>query len=798
MGSPFKEIAGTLSRGGFHVLPIKAEDKRPGEYRRGRWVNAGNWQRHRDTKPSDADLAVWQEWPDGNIGIVLGSDAGDGLQVIAVDIDTEDPDETEDLIRSLPHSPMAKKGAKGITLFYRAGTWAESKGYRTGPQSGRRALADLLTGRQTKQTVVPPSIHPDGMAYEWVRGPVPVDKLPILDEDRYSEFEEMLEALGWGEEQIVEATPEEIDDDPFAGVKTEAMNRLEDWVPNLGLYSLIRGADGYRAIPTWRESGSGRRTEERKRSLSVTRRGIRDHGADRGFSPVDLVMAARGLETAEAFSWLEAELGMETSSAEIIPITSGKKRDPDIAPEDDFEAEDQVFYQYADNVPTYKPFEGDDNLTNWRQYPPCDPITSLTEWIEGGSANPLRGFAIGAAITLYGAAIARQFVTCYKTPGALNTFMIGLAPSGAGKDHSLKMIERLLIEADLASYVGPPQWTSASVLDQRLVRHPISICPIDEAGDFMLRMMSSRSSPAEMTKERGLKTLYSSGNGHYMTQEMAAKASERIHAPFLSIFGVATPEGFYEALPTRAIEGGLFNRFLILNEHMSEAQLSAIKDDEDLMASTFGERPEIEIPERLIAMIRTASTCRDGLVDNVQFAPSVTAQSGSLEPNPTVVDGPGDVKLFWGRYREHTITATRKDAQLANMYARAAENALRVATILSVAHCNHIGEPWALDMGCMEWACRFVDWSTRTNIRQARGNLFASKQSALQDRVRLYIKDRDTVKRRQLVNNFRKQVDSLRDLDAALAILTEGAYLHRYEKESKSGSTTVFYRYIGD
>jgi hypothetical protein len=794
MTSPFKTIAGKLSRAGFHVLPIKAEDKRPGEYRNAKWFNAGNWQRHRDTKPTDADLAVWQQWPDANIGIVLGSDAGDGTTIIAVDIDTEDPDETEDLIRSLPFSPMAKTGAKGITLFYRAGSWIRSKGYR----SGKRALGDLLTGNATKQTVVPPSMHPDGMAYKWVRGPVDkVAELPELTEDHLTEFEEMMEALGWNDEEVVAATPEQIEDDPFGDVKVVALQRLEDWVPDLNLFRLSRSADGFRAVPTWRASGSGRADKDRARSLSITRRGIRDHGAGKGYSPIDLVMAALNLEAGSAFSWLEKALGMEQESAEVIQITSRKKRNPDVAPEDDFEAEDEVFYSYQDNVPTYGLFVEDDAIQNWRQYPPCDPITAIAEWIERGSATPLRSFAIGAAITAYGAAIARQFVTCYKTPGAVNTFMIGLAPSGAGKDHSLKMVERLLIDAGLDQYVGPPQWTSASVLDQRLVRHPIAISPIDEAGDFMLRMMNSRSSPAEMTKERGLKTLYSSGNGHYMTQEMAAKASERIHAPFLSIFGVATPEGFYEALPTRAIEGGLFNRFLILNEHISEEELARQKTDADLMEATFGERPQVDVPPSIVALLRNASTCRDGVAENVQFQPSVTAQSGSLDPGPTVVDGPNDVKLFWSRYREHTTTATRKDAQLANMYARAAENALRIATVLSVAECNHRGDPWTLQPACMEWACRFVDWSTRTNIRQARGNLFASKQAALQDRIRLYIKDRDTVKRRQLVNNFRKQIDSLRDLDSALALLCEGGYLHRYEKENKSGVNTVFYRYIG-
>jgi hypothetical protein len=45
--------------------------------------------------------------------------------------------------------------------------------------------------------------------------------------------------------------------------------------------------------------------ERRERNLGISTRGIRDFGDDRGYSPIDLVMASRGLDFDEAFGWLE-------------------------------------------------------------------------------------------------------------------------------------------------------------------------------------------------------------------------------------------------------------------------------------------------------------------------------------------------------------------------------------------------------------------------------------------------------------------------------------------------------------
>jgi hypothetical protein len=74
----------------------------------------------------------------------------------------------------------------------------------------------------------------------------------------------------------------------------------------LGLYSLRRTRDGYAAVATWRPSNTGQSPEKRKRNLLISHKGIVDFGAGpRGYSPIDLVMAALNMDFESAFDWLE-------------------------------------------------------------------------------------------------------------------------------------------------------------------------------------------------------------------------------------------------------------------------------------------------------------------------------------------------------------------------------------------------------------------------------------------------------------------------------------------------------------
>jgi P4 family phage/plasmid primase-like protien len=122
-----------------------------------------DWQTHCDALAEPEVLAHWlKSYADSNIGLCLGKASG----VVAVDVDSDDDKIVHIVNEILPASQVIKVGKKGFTAFYK---WLDypNKNMRDG--SGNMVVEFLNSGRQT---VLPPSIHPDtGRAYEW-RGSV--------------------------------------------------------------------------------------------------------------------------------------------------------------------------------------------------------------------------------------------------------------------------------------------------------------------------------------------------------------------------------------------------------------------------------------------------------------------------------------------------------------------------------------------------------------------------------------------------------------------------------------------------
>jgi hypothetical protein len=88
---------------------------------------------------------------------------------------------------------MTKKGLKGLSLFFKAPEDLRTRQYKI----GKRMLVEILTGREPRQTVLPPSVHPDRAHLRVGRGPVPAADLPVFDAARRRCSRKTLETLGW-------------------------------------------------------------------------------------------------------------------------------------------------------------------------------------------------------------------------------------------------------------------------------------------------------------------------------------------------------------------------------------------------------------------------------------------------------------------------------------------------------------------------------------------------------------------------------------------------------------------------
>ena len=86
----------------------------------------------------------------------------------------------------------------------------------------------------------------------------------------------------------------------------------------------------YEAVATWRDSTTGRPKEDRKLNLQISgAKGIIDFGTMQGYSPINLVMAARPCDRAAAIGWLQERLFQNTvSDATLDALVERAKATP--------------------------------------------------------------------------------------------------------------------------------------------------------------------------------------------------------------------------------------------------------------------------------------------------------------------------------------------------------------------------------------------------------------------------------------------------------------------------------------
>ena len=278
--SPYARLAGM----GYPAVPCMPGEKRPGHWDGKIWSGMGDWTRFCERLPKPLELGIWSRWPTAGVCIALGFNG-----VVAVDIDTDQRGIVEAILGALPcESPVQKRGKKGATHFFRAGPTVVSQPFNVGSE---RVLDLLCKG---KQTVVPPTIHPDtGKPYEWLTDDtlehVLPEHLPMLPDDIAERIAAALKPFGY--EAPVERAPVEhtaSNDSEWREINDAALADLGAWVPHLGMDAKRQVNGTWRGKAIWKDAKNA--------NVGFSPTGIKDWGGDEGLTAIDVTMKARSME----------------------------------------------------------------------------------------------------------------------------------------------------------------------------------------------------------------------------------------------------------------------------------------------------------------------------------------------------------------------------------------------------------------------------------------------------------------------------------------------------------------------
>lgn len=123
-----------------------------------------DWPQRKTSTAEDVEAWV-AKWPQLNIGLVLGSASG----IVGIDIDGP---EAEQKLQEISQGNLSETWAfntpgRGKRLLYSIPQGFQAKKWTMSLEGEHNELALLGEGNQT---IVPPSIHPNGGTYQWVEG----------------------------------------------------------------------------------------------------------------------------------------------------------------------------------------------------------------------------------------------------------------------------------------------------------------------------------------------------------------------------------------------------------------------------------------------------------------------------------------------------------------------------------------------------------------------------------------------------------------------------------------------------
>lgn len=689
MTSPYGIYGKRLVERGFCAIPCMPGDKIPADFHDGEWKPMASWtSKYSGNPPSSWQINSWSDKPDGGICLVLGRAS---QYVVAIDVDVDEA--VDDVRRCLPHTDVVKRGQKGATFFFRSRTIPSTSFNGTKPDGRIVRLVDVLA--EGKQTVLPPSIHPKtGLAYEWTGGyaldEIEPSDLPELPENTLELLREVLRDHGYNEDAMPHSHllnkaakagdpryQNYSDSAPYKQLNDEAWANPEKWLCALPLFKLQRTRSGnYECVGIWAQSGKGQADEARERNLKINvhKHTIVDFGdGDRGYSPIDLVAAARKCTPAEGFRYLSDILAgfvkVDTSRLRL----SKEPEQPEPEPK-------------AVTTVELPPVKAEVDL-------PRKPLMDITKCpgligrmadhitLTAKKQQPL--FSMGAALAVMGVLTGRL----YQGPTGLGTslYQIMAAGTGKGKQHPFDGARAILSKCGLIGHLGPGEFASDVAIFSALHRQPNLLCCIDEAAGIMGRSSARNAASHETGMSGEMRKIYSLNFKVYMTKESAARPAFPIYWPALGLFMGSTAEELYSKITSAEISNGLLNRFVILRNDERPARSKNYSSVSDVPPDIIEECKNIYF--------------RNGTESGPFHGDGATDPSAK----PVQVEFADDeAELLWEEIDMRGESLTDEKSPL---YVRAAENALRVAT------CRAISNDWrnpAITAEDLAWAAQYV------------------------------------------------------------------------------------------
>ena len=399
-------------------------------------------------------------------------------------------------------------------------------------------------------------------------------------------------------------------------------------------------------------------------------------------------------------------------------------------------------------------------------------VGEIMDWILASAQRPSRPLALGAALVLVGTAMGRYMAGPTKSSTVL--YVLGLAPTGAGKDHPLQSIKRILIDSGMEKLLGADEFASGPAVVSMVKRAPLAVCPMDEFGAFLKRVNNRKSDSWASQISKHLRQLWTIKYGVWGTQEQAQSSGVNISAPHISVFGVSVHEETFSALEGGDVLNGFLNRFLFLPVNHRPAPA-------DPTVSEF--HVPTEITSKLRRIFGGGNEMTQGLV----------TQSMTDAKDPRSIPwADTNAKALYDAFKGEIERRGDTDKTLAPFLARTVEMSIRLATIR--AQGVNTLKP-SVSVADMEWGRDLALWSAVAMARACGLYIAETQAQADANRILRIIKEMGGKATKAAVTRKLRNVMRAREMDDTWKmLLLSGSLIKIGEEKGLNGRMVEWFK----
>lgn len=338
-------------------------------------------------------------------------------------------------------------------------------------------------------------------------------------------------------------------------------------------------------------------------------------------------------------------------------------------------------------------------------------IADVIDWTLACSMYPQPELALAGALSLMATITGRKVRDHADT--RTNIYVIGLCPSGAGKEQARKTNKTILYSAGGVDMIGPEDIASSAGLITTLDKSPACLLQLDEIG----RTIGYTQNPMaqHMQKVAGyLLKLYSSANSIMIGDAYAdSKKTKTLYSPHCVVYGTSVPDKFWGALTTENVGEGLVGRMLVFDSFQGVDVLP--RDPENP-----------ELPVSIVERVKWW----------IDYAPGNGNCVTKGNPVPQMLIYDDDARERFAGHRLEIAKRRRDDenCEVSTLWSRTAEKTAKLALIFacSRAECE---APKSVDLQDVERAIALSNWITRMMAAKVESHVSESKYEAFLKKV---------------------------------------------------------------